>query len=75
MTPVCRSARTLVVPPGVNDIRRFGEGGGWRDDEEDACEASTSTGETLEEVEGRWVDGWPSSASARAFPVRIEMSY
>ena len=41
MTPVCKSARTFVVPPGVSDMRLeegdgetgppLGEGGGFRD--------------------------------------------
>lgn len=34
MTPVWRSAKTLEVPPGVNENRRLGDGGAWREDEE-----------------------------------------
>jgi len=31
MTPVWRSARTLEVPPGVSENRRFGDAGAWRE--------------------------------------------
>ena len=33
MTPVCRSARTFEVPPGVSENRRvLGDAGAWRDE-------------------------------------------
>ena len=58
-TPVCKSARTLVVPPGVRDIRRLGDTGGWRVDEDAYGEPSVSIGESFEpeEAVGRWVAG------------------
>ena len=31
MTPVWRSAKTLEVPPGVRENRRFGDAGAWRE--------------------------------------------
>lgn len=59
------------MPPGVSDIRRFGDGGGCNDDEE-AKEVSGSIGESLDdEGDGRCVGGWPSSARARALPMSI----
>lgn len=77
MTPVWRSARTLVVPPGVSDILLLGEGGNWTDDgregESEELDADTSSdgSETARDVRlGAGVLGcpFPSSASARALP-------
>ena len=62
------------MPPGVSEKRRFGEGGGgWRDVGEDVIDMSGSLGDGLDEFEGegRWVEGWPSSAKARALPVSV----
>jgi hypothetical protein len=79
-TPVCRSARTLVVLPGVREMRRllrFGDGGwrdaGWREGEAGERGLSVSMERSFEEEAeaarvGRCVAGWPSSARARAFP-------
>lgn len=61
------------MPPGVSDIRRFGEGGGCNEGDIEVCEASMSIGESAEEfdAEGRWVAGCPSSARARALPMSV----
>lgn len=39
------------MPPGVSDIRRFGEGGGWSEFG-DASDGSGSIGDSFEEFEG-----------------------
>ena len=61
-----------MVPPGVSDILRFGDGGGCKDDDDMSplpLVASIGDGDSLdEEGEGRCVAGCPSSARARALP-------
>lgn len=70
-TPVCRSARTFVVPPGVSEMRRFGDAGGCSPGSVEEEAAERSAGSSLA---GVWRDvamGPPSSARARALPVGV----
>jgi len=66
-TPVCKSARTFVVPPGVRETLLFGEGGGGCRDDEDVSPGSR----VVSFGGGREFDPVPSSARARALPVSI----
>ncbi len=71
MTPSCRSANTLVVPPWREVRREFGDGDGGCSV---AVEASTSIGGKFDIDKFRCigeVEVSPSSASARALPVSI----
>ena len=64
-TPVCRSARTLVVPPGVSEYRLFGDGSGACSEDVDR---SASMGDSFRGGVRLGVEFIPSSASARALP-------
>jgi len=68
MTPACRSARTLVVPPGVvENLFVCGEGEGV------IGEGEVAVRSVVDRVEREVGDARPSSARARAFPMWIWM--
>jgi len=68
MTPACRSARTLVVPPGVvENLFVCGEGEGVIGEGEVAARS------VVDRVEREVGDARPSSARARAFRMWIWM--
>jgi hypothetical protein len=76
-TPVWRSARTLVVPPGVKLYRLLGEGSGCELglDAEDGSDQSGFPVESRtggREVE---VERLPSSVSARALPFPVSINF
>lgn len=57
----------MVVPPGVRLARRFGDGGGRYDPENDGEASPSKTTDSLLALRGV-TGGCPSSANARAFP-------
>lgn len=64
-TPAWRSASTLVVFPGANDARLFGDVAPTLEELDTNVEVDDSCG-----LESKLLSCCPSSANARAFPAR-----
>lgn len=72
-TPVWRSARTLVVPPGVKLYRLLGEGIGCELEEDDSGRSAFPTESRVGGREAE-VERLPSSVSARALPFPVSFN-
>ena len=70
LTPACKSARTLVVPPGVIEYRLLSAGdGGWSPAEPGSAGSVVGRDCVVEmAILARRGDSAVSSANARAFP-------